>query len=75
MKYFKDQEQPQPMLVQQDLQQNLNKHHLQQELRELPPNEHHLQQNFCRTSAELPNRTSSTTKEKEYYCFTCCSCD
>ena len=44
MKYFKDQEQPQPMHVQQDLQQNLNEHHLQQELRELLPNEHHLQQ-------------------------------
>ena len=36
MKYFIDQEQPEPLL-QQDLQLNLNEHHLQQELTELPP--------------------------------------
>ena len=50
MKYFIDQEQPEPMHLQQDLQQNLNEHHLQQELTELSPHEHHLQQELT----ELP---------------------
>ena len=50
MKYLIDQEQPEPMVLQQDLQQNLNEHLLQQELTELPAHEHDLQQKLT----ELP---------------------
>ena len=61
MKYLIDQEQPEPMVLQQDLQQNLNEHHLQQELTELPPHEHHLQQKLTELPPQQKKRNTTVS--------------
>ena len=60
MKYFIDHEQPESLL-QQDLQQNLNEHHLQQELTELLPHDHHLQQELTELPPQQKKRNTTVS--------------